>query len=268
MCCCCCSGRLVIFYSDRRVPHEVLPARSERFALTTWYFAKEEVTRARSKPVSAEEKEQLEEKIRKEMRDMEERFGGKARTNEHLPGAPAATPLPFVAPPLDSDDEAEDGDVREGVRVTAEPESSGAPSDDGEEDEAPPPMSSPRSAGSRGAERASTAAEGGGEVRGSSPVPERAAPTGVVRDGWWELEVRVAPEAAASSYVVEVERGERKVEERREEAAVLRVEGPELLDPLLLPLPPNADLDSCRVKLKKAPTRHLCVRVKLGSNSE
>ena len=31
-------GRLVLFKSDARVPHEVLPARSPRYAVTLWYF--------------------------------------------------------------------------------------------------------------------------------------------------------------------------------------------------------------------------------------
>lgn len=31
------ANRLVIFYSDERVPHEVLPAHAERFALSIWY---------------------------------------------------------------------------------------------------------------------------------------------------------------------------------------------------------------------------------------
>ena len=32
------SGRLVIFWSDSRNPHEVLPVYSERFAISVWYF--------------------------------------------------------------------------------------------------------------------------------------------------------------------------------------------------------------------------------------
>lgn len=31
-------GRLLVFFSDARVPHEVLPAHIQRFSLTTWYF--------------------------------------------------------------------------------------------------------------------------------------------------------------------------------------------------------------------------------------
>ncbi len=34
--------RLVLFWSDRRNPHEVLPAHTTRYAITLWYFDKEE----------------------------------------------------------------------------------------------------------------------------------------------------------------------------------------------------------------------------------
>lgn len=35
-------GRLVLFFSDYRVPHEVLPSHFDRFAITLWYFDGEE----------------------------------------------------------------------------------------------------------------------------------------------------------------------------------------------------------------------------------
>ena len=34
--------RLVLFFSDKRVPHEVLPTHKERFAITHWFYDKEE----------------------------------------------------------------------------------------------------------------------------------------------------------------------------------------------------------------------------------
>ena len=40
-------GRLVLFKSDARVPHEVLAAAKPRFAVTLWYFHGEEVAAAR-----------------------------------------------------------------------------------------------------------------------------------------------------------------------------------------------------------------------------
>jgi hypothetical protein len=49
-------GRLVLFKSNARVPHEVLAARAPRYAMTLWYFDKSEVTAARAAPLSEEER--------------------------------------------------------------------------------------------------------------------------------------------------------------------------------------------------------------------
>ncbi|CAD5119084.1 DgyrCDS7729 [Dimorphilus gyrociliatus] len=38
--------RLLFFWSDRRMPHEVLPTYKERYAITVWYFDTEERARA------------------------------------------------------------------------------------------------------------------------------------------------------------------------------------------------------------------------------
>ena len=41
-----CGNRLVLFWSDARVPHEVLPAHAERYAVTCWYYDETELRRA------------------------------------------------------------------------------------------------------------------------------------------------------------------------------------------------------------------------------
>ena len=46
------AGRVLLFWSDFRVPHEVLPTHKERFAITLWYFDKVERDRALSSGVT------------------------------------------------------------------------------------------------------------------------------------------------------------------------------------------------------------------------
>ena len=66
----------LLFKSNARVPHEVLAANADRYAVTLWYFHKEEVTAARTTPVTEEEKRAQEEKIRREIETMRRKFGG------------------------------------------------------------------------------------------------------------------------------------------------------------------------------------------------
>lgn len=41
--------RLLLFWSDRRNPHEVQPAYATRYAITVWYFDADERARAKEK---------------------------------------------------------------------------------------------------------------------------------------------------------------------------------------------------------------------------
>ena len=60
-------GRLVLFKSDARVPHEVLAAYKPRFAVTLWYFHGEQVAAARrGGSATAEAREAQEANIRRE----------------------------------------------------------------------------------------------------------------------------------------------------------------------------------------------------------
>ena len=90
--------RLVLFWSDFRVPHEVLPATKDRYASTIWYFDKTERERAlaagvtdtndgrttgRVKDASEAGKDKTRERaererIEREIAKFEDQFGGKA----------------------------------------------------------------------------------------------------------------------------------------------------------------------------------------------
>ena len=87
-------GRLVLFKSDARVPHEVLASVKQRYAVTLWYFHAEEVKAARggASRVTDEERLAQEEKIKKEIESMTLKYGGKdaastpvvrTRSNQH-----------------------------------------------------------------------------------------------------------------------------------------------------------------------------------------
>ena len=55
---------MLLFFSDLRVPHEVLPAKTARYAATIWYFNDEERKRA----LAEAEKEEAEDKAKEEER--------------------------------------------------------------------------------------------------------------------------------------------------------------------------------------------------------
>ena len=70
------ADRLVLFYSDYRVPHEVLPAHAERYAITLWYFDKDEYRRARLSGAASDQTDEAEqEAIEGEIARFEARFG-------------------------------------------------------------------------------------------------------------------------------------------------------------------------------------------------
>uniref|UniRef100_A0A8C2J5X7 hypoxia-inducible factor-proline dioxygenase n=1 Tax=Cyprinus carpio TaxID=7962 RepID=A0A8C2J5X7_CYPCA len=46
--------RLLLFWSDRRNPHEVQPAHATRYAITVWYFDADERARAKEKYLTGE----------------------------------------------------------------------------------------------------------------------------------------------------------------------------------------------------------------------
>ena len=67
------ADRLVLFFADFRVPHEVLPTYAVRLAVTLWYFDKEEHAQAlaRSKVTSSQPARDAEEAMRR----LQETFG-------------------------------------------------------------------------------------------------------------------------------------------------------------------------------------------------
>ena len=83
-----CADRLVLFYADYRVPHEVLPAHVPRLAITLWYFDRDEHARARRAGVSAEQTDSREaEAIEAEIAKFEAKYGSGAVRHGELGGA-------------------------------------------------------------------------------------------------------------------------------------------------------------------------------------
>ena len=73
------ADRLVLFYADYRVPHEVLPAHVTRLAITCWYFDRDEHAKAKIKGAAADQTDNLEsEAIEREIAKFEQQFGAGA----------------------------------------------------------------------------------------------------------------------------------------------------------------------------------------------
>ena len=73
------ADRLILFYADYRVPHEVLPAHVPRYAITLWYFDQAEHARARVKGAAADQTDNREaEAIEQEIARFEDKFGAGA----------------------------------------------------------------------------------------------------------------------------------------------------------------------------------------------
>ncbi len=87
--------RLLLFFADYRVPHEVLPAHSERLAITLWYFDKAEYTRARQRGETADMTDQSETTaIEAEIAKFEARYGAGAMRHAESERAPLWPPGP------------------------------------------------------------------------------------------------------------------------------------------------------------------------------
>lgn len=84
-------GNLLLFWADRRCPHEVMPATQNRYAVTVWYFDGPERQRAVEKGNSADEEDiakrkEEKERIAREIKDFESKFGAEAtlrQQNDH-----------------------------------------------------------------------------------------------------------------------------------------------------------------------------------------
>ena len=87
------ADRLLLFYADYRVPHEVLPAHVPRLAVTLWYFDRDEHAKARTRGVSAEQADGREaEAIEAEIAKFEEKFGHGAVRHDGVGGPAGENP--------------------------------------------------------------------------------------------------------------------------------------------------------------------------------
>lgn len=71
--------RVVVFWSDTRVPHAVLPSSTRRYAITTWYLDEEERVAFRDLENDPKVMEAKKERTKEEIRKFEEKHGVKAK---------------------------------------------------------------------------------------------------------------------------------------------------------------------------------------------
>eukprot|EP00912_Choanoflagellata_sp_UC4_P000981 UC4_evm3s607 len=105
------ANRLVLFWADRRVPHEVLPAKFERFAVTLWYFDADERKRAVADASTNKAHQAAElDALRQEIQRFEKRYG-KAESISDAKSIEEEKSLPHIS---DSDDESEEENFDKG----------------------------------------------------------------------------------------------------------------------------------------------------------
>ena len=65
----------MLFWSDTRVPHAVLPSYADRFAVTVWFFDTKERAVAEVEAKDASVRAADHEKVAKEIKDFEAQYG-------------------------------------------------------------------------------------------------------------------------------------------------------------------------------------------------
>ncbi len=129
--------RLVLFWADYRVPHEVLPAATRRYAVSLWYFDHSERKSATAFDDDGDDGAAAKEKIRREIAKFEQQFTAKAKIVEdaqagtEVPKAAAAAAAAAAAEVATDDGEKEDGERAAGApnSATAERETEAKASD-------------------------------------------------------------------------------------------------------------------------------------------